>query len=80
MVAIVDLPHPVGPTTAQNSPVPIVRSSSRTAVWTPPLGVRNRLVTPRSSMLPRILETRLPWSPVRSVAGYVATDVRDSGR
>src|SRR5438477_2291984 len=47
---VVDLPHPVGPTTAQNSPGSTRMSRSRSAVKTVPEGVRNRLVTPRSSM------------------------------
>src|SRR6266852_1127075 len=47
---VVDLPQPVGPTTAQNSPGSTARLRSRKAVWTPPEGVRNRLVTPRSSI------------------------------
>src|SRR4051812_29684723 len=49
-VRVVDLPHPVGPTTAQNSPGWIVRSKSRSAVKTPPFGVRNRFVTFRNSI------------------------------
>src|SRR5712692_1989296 len=47
---VVDLPHPVGPTTAQNSPGLTSRLRSRNAVYTPPDGVRNRFVTPRSSI------------------------------
>jgi hypothetical protein len=49
-VSVVDLPHPVGPTTAQNSPGWIARLKSRSAVKTPPFGVRNRFVTFRSSI------------------------------
>src|SRR5258706_510786 len=48
--SVVDLPQPVGPTTAQNSPGSTAISRSRSAVNTAPDGVRNRLVTPRSSM------------------------------
>src|SRR5438270_10902435 len=48
--SVVDLPQPVGPTTAQNSPGWTVRLRSRSAVYTPPDGVKNRFVTPRSSM------------------------------
>src|SRR5712692_9482071 len=47
---VVDLPQPVGPTTAQNSPGETSRLRSRSAVKTPPLGVAKRLVTLRSSM------------------------------
>src|SRR5467141_2948592 len=47
---VVDLPQPVGPTTAQNSPGWTARFRSRSAVYTPADGVRNRFVTPRSSM------------------------------
>lgn len=49
-VNVVDLPQPVGPTTATNSPRPTVRSSPLTAVCRPPDGVRNVLLAPRSSM------------------------------
>src|SRR5450759_5303886 len=48
--SVVDLPQPVGPTTAQNSPGSTVMSRSRNAVWIAPDGVRKRFVTPRSSM------------------------------
>src|SRR5207245_388853 len=47
---VVDLPQPVGPTTAQNSPGRTARLRSCSAVYTPPDGVRNRFVTPRSSI------------------------------
>ena len=52
MVSVVDLPHPDGPTTAQNSPGSTVMVTSRRAVNAPPPGVWNRLVTPDSSMRP----------------------------
>ena len=48
--SVVDLPQPVGPTTAQNSPSPTARSRSRSAVYAVPDGVRKRLVTCRNSM------------------------------
>src|SRR5216683_3316507 len=48
--SVVDLPQPVGPTTAQNSPDSTARLRSCSAVYTPPDGVRNRFVTPRSSI------------------------------
>src|SRR5712691_2953648 len=48
--SVVDLPQPVGPTTAQNSPGSTAISRARNAVWIPPDGVRKRFVTPRSSM------------------------------
>src|ERR1700730_13823287 len=51
IVRVVDLPHPVGPTTAENWPGSITRSTSRRAVKTDPEGVTNRLVTPLSSIL-----------------------------
>src|SRR2546430_12355691 len=47
---VVDLPHPVGPTTAQNSPAPTVMSRSRSAVNDLPAGETNRFVTPSSSI------------------------------
>jgi hypothetical protein len=50
IVSVVDLPHPVGPTTAQNFPGPITRSTSRNAVKTDPAGVAKRFVTPLSSI------------------------------
>lgn len=43
--SVVDLPHPVGPTTAQNSPGATLRLRSRNAVYAWPVGVRKRLVT-----------------------------------
>src|SRR3954471_9877853 len=46
---VVDFPHPVGPTTAQNCPGSTVRFTSLSAVNTEPDGVRNCLVTPSSS-------------------------------
>jgi hypothetical protein len=49
-VSVVDFPHPLGPTTAQNWPASTVRSTSAIAVKTDPSGVGNRLVTPLSSM------------------------------
>ena len=51
-VRVVDLPHPDGPTTAQNSPGSTVMVTSRRAVNGAPPGVANRLVTPASSMRP----------------------------
>src|SRR5260370_35552286 len=48
--SVVDLPQPVGPTTAQNSPDSTARLRACSAVYTPPDGVRNRFVTPRSSI------------------------------
>src|SRR5438270_5495844 len=47
--SIVDLPHPVGPTTAQNWPAPTDMVTSEIAVKTVPVGDRNRLVTDASS-------------------------------
>ncbi len=49
-VSVVDLPQPVGPTTAQNSPSATDMSRSRRAVKAVPAGVRNRFVTAVSSM------------------------------
>ena len=45
MVSVVDLPQPVGPTTAQNCPGSTVSFTSRRAVKAEPDGVANRLVT-----------------------------------
>jgi hypothetical protein len=47
---VVDFPHPVGPTIAQNCPGSITRSTSRIAVNTDPDGVTNRFVTAWSSI------------------------------
>src|SRR5215472_13732937 len=47
---VVDLPQPVGPTTAQNSPGATLRETSSIAVYGWPVGVRKRLVTSRNSM------------------------------
>src|SRR5438067_12555835 len=44
--SVVDLPQPVGPTTAQNSPGATLRVTSRMAVYASPEGVGNRLVPP----------------------------------
>src|SRR3981081_180548 len=49
-VSVVDLPHPLGPPTAQNSPGATSMSMSRSAVYRPPRGVANCFVTPRSRM------------------------------
>src|SRR5439155_23681553 len=48
--SVVDLPHPVGPTTATNSPGATVKLTSRNAVYAKPVGVKKRLVTPRNSI------------------------------
>ncbi|MGW6698628.1 hypothetical protein [Nocardia sp. NPDC055049] len=45
-----DLPQPVGPTTATNSPGATVKSMFFTAVWMPPSVPGKRFVAPRSSM------------------------------
>src|SRR5581483_9143269 len=57
MVSVVDLPHPVGPTTAQNFPGSMTRSTSRNAVNADPDGVTNRFVTPLKSMCANALAT-----------------------
>src|SRR5205823_13279866 len=49
-VRVVDLPHPVGPTTAQNWPSSTASDKSLSAVYVPPSAVANFLVTLRSSM------------------------------
>src|SRR3954471_9104349 len=51
---VVDLPQPVGPTTATNSPGATVMLMSRIAVYALPVGVRNRLVTSRNSIADKI--------------------------
>src|SRR5215472_4480789 len=50
-VSVVDLPQPVGPTTAQNCPGSTDRLTSRKAVYREPAGVTKRLVTPDSSIV-----------------------------
>ena len=52
IVSEVDLPHPLGPTTAQNFPAPMVISNPRTAVNIDPDGVAKRFVTPLNSIAP----------------------------
>src|SRR2546430_14870015 len=54
--SVVDLPQPVGPTTATNSPGATAILMSRIAVYALPAGVRNRLVTSRNSI------AYVPWS------------------
>ena len=49
-VSVVDLPHPEGPTTAQNRPGSTVMVTSRSAVKVEAPGVPKRLVTADSSM------------------------------
>ena len=58
-VSVVDLPQPVGPTTAQNCPGLTGRLTSRRAVKAVPAGVRKRLVTADSS----IPTSRRGWPP-----------------
>src|SRR4030088_1851266 len=67
--SVVDLPHPVGPTTAQNSPGCTAMSRSRRAVKTSPEGVRNRFVTPRSSMAAVIFPTLADPAAGRNLCG-----------
>jgi hypothetical protein len=47
---VVDLPHPVGPTIAQNCPGSMSKSTSLIAVSREPVGETNRFVTPVSSI------------------------------
>ena len=49
--SVVDFPHPVGPTTAQNSPARTIKSTSRMAVSVAPVGVVKLRVACFSSML-----------------------------
>jgi hypothetical protein len=71
MLSVVDLPQPVGPTTAQNWPGSTVNETSRSAVNTSPAGVRNRLVSPEIS-------TRaLSW-PAFSATGLTAASFREA--
>src|SRR3954469_6291708 len=48
--SVVDLPHPVGPTTETNSPAATSRSTSRIAVKPAPSLVWNRFVAPRKEI------------------------------
>src|SRR5665811_1701103 len=57
-VRVVDLPHPVGPTTAQNCPSSTVRLMSCSAVKVPPSAVANFLVTLRNSMAAMAITSR----------------------
>ena len=54
---VVDLPQPVGPTIAQNSPGATDSFRSRSAVYAAPVGVRNRLVAERSSIAGVLMAT-----------------------
>src|SRR5919204_1515841 len=65
--SVVDLPQPVGPTTAQNSPGSTIRSRSRSAVYAVPEGVRKRLVTFRSWIAGAIQASLRP--PVQAFNG-----------
>src|SRR5437660_2311649 len=47
---VVDLPHPVGPTIAQNCPGSTAKSTSLIAVVSAPVGETNRFVTPVNSI------------------------------
>src|SRR4051812_27359014 len=62
--SVVDLPQPVGPTTATNSPAATVNVRSRTAVWGRPPAPGNRLVAFRSAMT----LTVTPWGCSAEVA------------
>ena len=76
IVSVVDLPHPVGPTTAQNFPGPIVRSTSRRAVNIDPDGVTNRFVTPLNSIGAACvapLRSRAPRAARERLAKVLAT-------
>ncbi len=72
--SVVDLPQPVGPTTATNSPAAIVRLRSRSAVNDLPVGATNRFVTPWSSIagVPLVTDT------VRKPCGHPAATYSDS--
>jgi hypothetical protein len=49
-VRVVDLPQPVGPTTAQNLPASVCRLMLRRAVYNSPVGAGKRLKTPCRSI------------------------------
>src|ERR1700738_2396708 len=70
---VVDLPHPVGPTTAANSPGATAMSRSLRAVWTPPLGVAKRLVTPLSSIAGSMKGDRTPSTTAKKTLVHLAT-------
>src|SRR4051794_14157541 len=57
--SVVDLPQPVGPTTAQNSPGAMVRSNSSSAERTLPSGVTNRRATFFRAMAEGIIASML---------------------
>ena len=78
MVSVVDLPQPVGPTTAQNCPGRTTRSTSRRAVKAVPAGVRKRLLTPASSIPASwIRRSRAPGpgGPPAAAAGPAPADL-----
>src|SRR5690242_14151561 len=84
-VSVVDLPQPVGPTTAQNWPSSTVSDRSWRAVYAPPSDVANFLVTFRSSMaamgtslLVVELRHRRKGAVEAGSVVRVATDTRDS--
>src|SRR6516162_4419735 len=51
MLSSVDLPQPLGPTTATNAPAGTVNDTSRNAQYGPASGVANSRVTPSSSII-----------------------------
>src|SRR5712691_5316161 len=73
--SVVDLPQPVGPTTAQNSPGWTDMFRSRRAVYASPDGVRKRLKTPRNSIVAPSTGglIRPPYAPPRRPYIVVAT-------
>jgi hypothetical protein len=76
IVSEVDLPHPLGPTTAQNFPAPTVISKSRTAVNSDPDGVAKRFVTPFNSICAAgagPLRWRAPRAARERLANVLAT-------
>jgi hypothetical protein len=76
IVSEVDLPHPLGPTTAQNFPGPMVISTSRTAVNVDPDGVAKRFVTPLNSIRAACaapLRSRAPRAARERLANVLAT-------
>ena len=77
---VVDFPHPVGPTTAQNSPAATVRSISRIAAIVAPVGVMKLRLARRSSMLggPAIVSVAdVPRGAIGPAVGN-AVDVADA--
>ena len=79
-VNVVDFPQPVGPTIAQNCPGSTTMLTSWIAVNGCPSGVRNRLVTPASSIRASTRPAAVVGISFSVVAVTMGRDADPSGR